>query len=205
MNEETNIKKSNSRVLVIIGGVVVLMVLAAGAYTAVRLLAQSGGAAATGGDGARVMQTVIDNGSGPISVRTTLLPAPELPADPADAAGIVTSRQDNSIMLGTGNIDVAVEVQVDAATGQESRSVIPRTDGPELEIIIGPDTVLYRDVTDYQADMPGESGEREVQQVVRPAGSADTIEPQMEMAVWGERRGDRVIADVVVFGPIPGF
>ncbi len=205
MNEENNFKKSNSRVLVIIGGVVVLMVLAAGAYTAVRLLAQSGGAAATGGDGARVMQTVIDNGSGPISVRTTLLPAPELPADPADAAGIVTSRQDNSIMLGTGNIDVAVEVQVDAATGQESRSVIPRTDGPELEIIIGPDTVLYRDVTDYQADMPGESGEREVQQVVRPAGSADTIEPQMEMAVWGERRGDRVIADVVVFGPIPGF
>ena len=108
-------------------------------------------------------------------------------------------------MLGTGNIDVAVEVQVDPDTGLESRSVVPRTDGPQLEIVIGPDTVLYRDVTDFQADAPTESGERVVQQIVRPADLADAIEPQMEMSVWGERRGDRVIADVVVFGPLPGF
>jgi hypothetical protein len=27
----------------------------------------------------------------------------------------------------------------------------------------------------------------------------------MEMAVWGEQRGDRIVAEVVVFGPMPGF
>jgi hypothetical protein len=185
-------------------GLVLLAILAAGAYTAVRLLAQPEQPAAVESGGVRVMQSVVDDGNGPVSVRTTFLPAPELPAEPSAASGVVVSRQDNSVILGTGNIDVTVEVQIDPDTGQETRSVIPRTDGPELEIIIGPDTVLYRDVTDFEADMPTESGERVVQQVVRPAGSADEIEPQMEMSVWGERRGDRVIADVVVFGPMPG-
>lgn len=196
--------KRKQWIIALLGGLVVVALLAAGAYTAVRLLADEGGPTTATGP-ARVMQEVIDNGSGPVSVRTTFLPAPELPAEPLAAAGIVLSRQDNSVMLGTGNIDVRVEAEIDPATGQESRSVVPSTDGPELEIVIGPDTVLYRDVTDFSADAPPESGERTVQQVVRPAGSADAIEPQMEMQVWGERRGDRVIATVVVFGPVPGF
>lgn len=196
--------KRKQWIIALLGGLVVVALLAAGAYTAVRLLADEGGPSRSSGP-ARVMQEVIDTGSGPVSVLTTFLPAPELPDEPSAAAGIVLSRQDNSVMLGTGNIDVMVEAEIDPATGQESRSVVPRTDGPELEIIIGPDTVLYRDVTDFSADAPNESGEREVQQVVRPAGSADAIEPQMEMQVWGERRGDRIVATVVVFGPVPGF
>lgn len=196
--------KRKQWIIALLGGLVVVALLAAGAYTTVRLLADEGGPTTATGP-ARVMQEVIDNGSGPVSVRTTFLTAPELPAEPLAAAGIVLSRQDNSVMLGTGNIDVRVEAEIDPATGQESRSVVPSTDGPELEIVIGPDTVLYRDVTDFGADAPTESGERTVQQVVRPAGSADAIEPQMEMQVWGERRGDRVIATVVVFGPVPGF
>lgn len=196
--------KRKQWIIALLGGLVVVALLVAGAYTAVRLLADEGGPTTATGP-ARVMQEVIDNGSGPVSVRTTFLPAPELPAEPPAAAGIVLSRQDNSVMLGTGNIDVRVEAEIDPATGQESRSVVPSTDGPELEIVIGPDTALYRDVTDFSAGAPTESGERTVQQVVRPAGSADAIEPQMEMQVWGERRGDRVIATVVVFGPVPGF
>lgn len=196
--------KRKQWIIALLGGLVVVALLAAGAYTAVRLLADDGGPSQSSGP-ARVMQEVIDNGSGPVSVLTTFLPAPELPDEPSAAAGIVLSRQDNSVMLGTGNIDVRVEAEIDPATGQESRSVVPSTDGPELEIVIGPDTVLYRDVTDFSADAPTESGEREVQQVVRPADSADAIEPQMEMQVWGERRGDRIIATVVVFGPVPSF
>lgn len=183
--------------------VVLLAVLAAGAYTAARLLARPEQAAAATGGGVRVMQEVVDNGSGPVSVQTTVLPAPELPDEAPAAAGIVLSRQDNAVMLGTGRIDVAVRVEVDAA-GQETRSVVPTTDGPEVEVIIGSDTVLYRDVTDFEADQATESGERTLQQVVRPAGSADDIAPQMEMVVWGEQRGDRIIATVVVFAPLSG-
>lgn len=199
--------KRNTRIILAVGVVAVIAlaaILAAGAYTAIRLLADEGATTAGAGEG-RVMQSVIDNGSGPVSVRTNFLPAPELPDEPSAASGVVVSRQDNSVMLGTGNIDVAVEVQVDPNTGQESRSVVPRTDGPQVEVVIGPDTALYRDMTDFQAGMPTESGERDLQQVVRPADSADAIEPQMEMQVWGERRGDRIIATVVVFGPLPGF
>ena len=196
--------KRKQWIIVLLGGVAVVALLAAGAYTAVRLLADEDAPARTGGP-ARVMEEVMDNGNGPVSVRTTFLPAAELPDEAPAATGIVVSRQDNSVIVGTGNVDVMVQAEIDPETGEESRTVVPRTSGPEVEIVIGPDTVLYRDVTDFSADAPTESGEREVQQVVRPANSADAIEPQMEVQVWGERRGDRIDASVVVFGPVPGF
>lgn len=195
----------NRKALVIVGVVVVLGILAAGAYTAVRLLAQPD----TAGDlppGARVMQDVFDDGSGrgPVSVRTVFLPAAELPDEPGAAAGIVLAHQDNTLTVGTGNIELRVEVEVDGATGEEQRSAVPSTDGPQVEVVITNQTLLYRDVTDFEANRPTESGERVLQQVVRQVESADEIKPQMEVQIWGEQRGDRIVADVVVFGPLPG-
>jgi hypothetical protein len=133
------------------------------------------------------------------------LPAAKLPDEPAAAAGIVLARQDNTLTVGTGNIELRVEVEVDGATGEEQRSAAPSTDGPQVEVVISNDTVLYRDVTDFEANRPAESAERQLQQVVRQVTSADEIQPQMEVQIWGEQRGDRIVAAVVVFGPLPGF
>jgi hypothetical protein len=41
-------------------------------------------------------------------------------------------------------------------------------------------------------------------QELQPVTDAGQIEPQMEVQVWGERRGDRVVAEVLVFGPLGG-
>jgi hypothetical protein len=190
----------------ILFGVIALsgLLLAAGAYTTAHLLVQPE-PARPGSGGARVMQSVqVGNDGVPVSVQTTILPAAELPDDQPVAAGIVLRRQDDTLMLGTGDIELAVEVEVDAATGRESSSVVPSTSGPELEVVLTRDTLLYRDVTDVAGQQPEESGEVIITQELRPVGDTDEIRAQMEAQVWGERRGERVVAEVVVFGPLAG-
>jgi hypothetical protein len=197
---------TNKRILLAVSGLVLVVVLAAGAFTAVRLLvtpaeAAAPNAASTG----RVMQSVmVQDGGAPVSVQTTILPAPELPVEPTAATGIFLRREDNMIVVATGNIDVEVEVKIDPETGQESTTLTPRTDGPEIEVVITHDTLVYQDVTDFSLDGLPESGEREIVQAVRPVDTADEISENMELQVWGERSGDRVIATIVVYGPLGG-
>jgi hypothetical protein len=196
----------SKRVLMIVGGLVLVVVLVAGAFTAVRLLATPEETiTASSGSGARVMQSVqsVDGGA-PVSVQTTILPAPELPDEPTAASGVFVRREDNSIVVGTGNIDLDVDVEVNPETGQETTTLTPRTDGPEIEVVITHDTLVYLDVTDFTVNEPVESGEREIVQAVRQVETADEIGENMEMQVWGERSGDRVIASIVVYGPLAG-
>jgi hypothetical protein len=144
------------------------------------------------------------DGGAPVSVQTTILPAPELPDEPTAASGVFVRREDNSIVVGTGNIDLDVDVEVNPETGQETTTLTPRTDGPEIEVVITHDTLVYLDVTDFTVNEPVESGEREIVQAVRQVETADEIGENMEMQVWGERSGDRVIASIVVYGPLAG-
>ncbi len=196
----------NKRIMMVLGGLVLLVVLVAGVFTAVRLLVapEEAVTASSGGEG-RVMESVqtVDGGA-PVSVRTTILPAPELPDEPTAASGVFVQREDNSVMVGTGNIDLDVDVEVDPETGQQTTSLTPRTDGPEIEVVLTHDTVVYRDVTDFTVDAPTQSGEREIVQAVQQVETADEIGENMELQVWGERSGDRVIATIVVFGPLAG-
>lgn len=191
-------------VVVVLMGLLVL-ILAAGAYTAVQLLAEREPETAVAGGDGRIMRSVqVGNDGVPVSVQTTILPAAELPDEEAVASGIVLGRQDDTLTIGTGDIEVAVEVEVDASTGQEKMSVVPSTNGPELEVVLTRDTLLYRDVTDIAGQIPDESGEVTIVQEVRPATDASQIEEQMEVQVWGERRGDRIVAEVLVFSPLGG-
>lgn len=201
-----------SKRTILIGGLVlvVLGLLAGGVYTAVQRLApeaENGGedtAVATSGGG-RVMQSVMSqNGGPPVAVQTTILPAPELPDEPSAAFGVLVNREDNTLLVGTGNIDLEVDIEVNPETGQESTSLIPRTDGPQLEVVLTPDTLIYRDVTDLSIPPDQEGGEREIVQQVRQVDSADDVTGNLELEIWGERRGDRIVATVLVYGPLGG-
>lgn len=202
----------NKRTILMGGlGLLVLGLLAGGVYTAVKLLtpeevvAGDETAAAEPGGGGRVMQSVSSFNGGPaVAVRTTILPAPELPDEPSAAFGVLVSREDNTLLVGTGNIDLEVDVEVDGDTGQETTTLIPRTDGPQLEVVITPDTIIYRDVTDLSVPPDQESGEREVVQQLRQVDSADDVTGNLELEIWGERRGDRIVATVLVYGPLGG-
>lgn len=197
--------------MILMGGLVLLVLglLVGGGYTAVQLLTPraetAGGEAEARGSGGRVMQSVMaQNGGPPVAVQTTILPALELPDEPSAAFGVLVSREDNTLLVGTGNIDLEVDVKVNPETGQESTSLIPRTDGPQLEVVITPDTLIYRDVTDLSLPPDQESGEREIVQQVRQVDSADDVTGNLELEIWGERRGDRIVATVLVYGPLGG-
>jgi hypothetical protein len=47
-----------------------------------------------------------------------------------------------------------------------------------------------------------ESGEVTIPQVITAVDSLDEIGDNTEIQAWGEQRGDRVIADVLVFKPL---
>lgn len=147
------------------------------------------------GAGGRVIAISRDTGSGPVSVRIFTEPSEELPDRPAETGGAFVRREDDSIFVGTGNI--TLDVEVDGATGQSDVSL--QSDGPEVEVVVTRDTVLYEDITDLdEAFADGESGDKILQQRLRP-GSLEEVGPNMELQVWGERQGDRVVAEVLVY------
>ena len=194
------------RSFLVIGIVMVIALLFLGGFTAVQLLSAPDTETAGSGSGSgRVMQSVkVGSDGAAVSVQTTIIPAAELPPEEAAAFGIVLNHQDDVLTVGTGAIELAVEVKVDAATGQEQTSVVPSTNGPELEVVLTHDTLLYRDITDVEGQTPDESGEVTIIQEIRPVTDSGAIEEQMEVQVWGERRGDRIVADVLVFGLLAG-
>ncbi|MCP5100640.1 MAG: hypothetical protein GY943_34255, partial [Chloroflexi bacterium] len=79
-----------STIFLTIGGLVLLIVVAAGAFTAVNQLTASDGETAVPASSGRVIQSVqVENDGAPVSVNTTILPAPELPDAQSTAFGIV--------------------------------------------------------------------------------------------------------------------
>ena len=180
----------NKRVLVIVGGLILVLVLGAGAFTAVRLLAEP--EQSDYGAGVQVFEDVIDDGSGPVSITTILEPSPDLPNREADVSGIFLRREDNSVFVGTGNISVSVMVEDGKPSTTTDHS------GPEIEVVLTRDTVFYEDVTEISREAM-ESGEQHIQQEVRQVDELADLTKGASIGVWGERRGDRVIAEVVVY------
>jgi hypothetical protein len=115
--------------------------------------------------------------------------ADELPKTRADTSGILVRRQDNSLLLGTGQITSKPVVDSDG-----SLTVERSHDGPVVEAVVTHGTEIYCDVTDLNLA----SATGLVHQVVEP-GSLDQIDKSRTVIVWGERRGDRIIASVILY------
>ncbi len=123
-----------------------------------------------------------------------LIPAKELPQTPADADGVFDHRKDNSIFVGTGQVRKMPQTD---QRGNVSLSL--SHDGPTVEVVVTPQTIVYKNVT---GPPPRGSGPITVQEVVEP-GSLDEIGENCPIAAWGKKTGDRIIADVLVFTPPP--
>jgi hypothetical protein len=181
----------------LIGGGVLIGLLAVGVFTTVRLLsAQKNGSDSE--SGLIVYEDVFDDGSGsPVTVRTIIEPSANLPDRPAEASGIFLRQEDNSYFVGTGSTSVNVSV----INGE--RSVAVDHSGPEIEVVTHRDTLFYRDITqvDYQAS---ESVERRYQQQLRLEERPAELPQGGNLAAGGEKRGDRVVADMIVFGEAGG-
>ncbi len=126
-------------------------------------------------------------------VQIQTIPSKELPQRPADADGIFDHRQDNSIFVGTGE----AKIMVQPGPGGSVEAGSSHT-GPTVEVVVTPQTIVYRDVTmrQYNGHLP--NGSIKVQQVVEP-GSLDEIGQNSFVTAWGKKSGDRITADVLVY------
>lgn len=168
-------------------GIVLIVALGAATFIAVRYFTRPKLAQA-GGPGGNVI-TLSGPGGGEQTFALDIEPAPELPVTQPDEHGMFVERKDNSIFIGTGEINVIVQ----AKPGEE-----PQMDssfsGPKVEVVISPETILYRETTELDPENPG----AKVQQTV-DLGTIDEITEQSSITVWGRKAGDRIVADVVLF------
>ena len=163
-----------------------------------------GGGSATSGarrPAGRVMEAIIDDGNGPVASRIEILPSPDLPDTESEASGVFLRRVDNSVFVGTGSIELNVQIE-QAADGSIVPSVSLSSDGPEVELVITRDTVLYKDVTKIpgQGGVPRKAGDTTVIQQIELVDTLDGLGGNAELQVWGTRRADRVVADIIVYG-----
>jgi hypothetical protein len=121
--------------------------------------------------------------------------AENLPDTPPDIAGLFVQREDKSLFVGTGNMSGVVvgDDQGNASYWEYHH------DGPVVEIVTTHDTLIYHDVTSQQFTNGLPSGP--IQQVLDP-GTLNEIGKDSIVSVWGERRGDRVVAEVLVFSAV---
>lgn len=171
----------------IVGGIALLVLLVGGAFVGGRLLAQKPLVAGPGGGTAMLF-----GGGGNQRISIQSKPAPELPQTPAEAKGIFVRREDRSVFIGTGQ----VQLMVKRDPGQSNPQTSSNYSGPVVEVVINQDTTIYRDTTQLPSAPP--SGDVQLQQTVEP-GSVDEIGQNSMLQVWGNKTGDRIVAQVVVY------
>jgi hypothetical protein len=106
-------------------------------------------------------------------------------------SGVLVQRQDNRLLVGTGN------AAYQEGIGEDGRlQAGTRFDGPEVEVVVTANTLLYRDESEVTIQDDGTSLKREA---VSPAASLEEMGALAFIRAWGSRRGDRVTATVLVF------
>jgi hypothetical protein len=172
------------RSLLIAGSILALvLLLAAGAFVAGRLLS----AGSKMDDGQSTLK--ISTGSGQV-VAAQWVPAAECPASEPDVAGAFAHRHDNSLF-----VDETKDGFVIAKNDDGSFSVT-NTTGQTHEVVVTGETAVYVDVTQENIDEAASDGK--LNQKLK-AGSIEEIGDLSYIQAWGERRGDRLIASVLVY------
>ena len=185
--QETPTPTPRKSILPYLIAVGIVIMLAAAAFMAVRYFVQPKNITGNG-PGGNIISV-----EGPAGEAQTfaldITPAEELPARQPDEVGMFVERKDNSLFIGTGEINLRVE----AAPGEEPQ-VDSNFSGPKVEVVVSSETDVYRDTTELDPENPG----AEVQQTVE-LSTIDDITEQSSIMVWGRKAGDRIIADVIMF------
>ena len=117
--------------------------------------------------------------------------ANELPQRQPDALGVFGRREDNRIFVSSS--DQGIMFTLDGG-------VVREPDATEVEVVVTSETAVYEDVTQesFGGDPPsGETVQQKLEQ-----GLVDEIGESSIVMAWGEKRGDRLVADVLVYtGP----
>jgi hypothetical protein len=122
--------------------------------------------------------------------------APELPQRRPDTMGVFSRREDNRIFVkDNGQSVMMVAEGVGVSTTNQDTQV------REVEAVVTNETTVYEDVTQESVgDEPTSGGV--IQQRLEP-GSVEAIGEHSFVLAWGEKHGDRVVADMLVYTSPP--
>lgn len=178
------------RTMWIVGGVIfVVLLLAGGAFMAGRLLGVGPEAMGLGGR----PKIQISTGDGP-ATEAEWVPAEELPESPPEVTGIYARHEDNSVFVNE------TEGPGFRITMDEDGSVTTNASDKVSEIVVTGETKVYVDRTLDSIDESLASGV--IHQKLKP-GTVEEIGELSFVQAWGEMRGDRLIASMVVYHPPP--
>jgi hypothetical protein len=178
----------------IIGAVALAVLLVAAAFVGGQLLNTE---AAAGASPLQMVagQSGAESGANAQGMQTfdmEMESAEEVPQTEPDVTGLLARRGDNSIFITTGTVVMTIGINPDGTLSANGTA-----DGPEVEVVIPHTAQVYVDTTALtSAGAPQADGMRK--QTVEP-GTVDEIGENSIISVWGERRGDRVIAHTVLY------
>ncbi len=192
----------NKKILIGLAVVAGIVVLAGAAYLAVGMMTP--GRAETNALG--VLPAAGGKGlgyGGKVTIKVEMVPAPELPQSPPDVKGRLVEMKDNSLTISTvaqGVVQGSTSIRGDTGGGNSPSTT---TEGDSsasttTEVVITQNTKIYRDAT-LDAVKPPADGK--IQQKVEPYTLAQAAKDGVDsVTAWGAKRGDRLVADVVVLG-----
>jgi flagellar basal body-associated protein FliL len=183
-------EKEMKRTMSIVVGVVVLVVLLAGAAF---VAGQMWGREAPQDETLAGPPPMVPPEGAPAGERVMvqLESAKELPQRPPDVLGVFARQEDNRIFVNSSGQGVVIIQNGEAVSDAGTK---------EVEVVVTSETTVYEDVTQQSVggDLP--SGGT-VQQKVKP-GSVEAVGENSILSAWGEKRGDRLVADFLVYtGP----
>lgn len=167
------------------GTILVVALLAGAAYMAGRLLRKQ-----MASDEASVMTMGSDGQAKYQIVDVDTERAKELPDRPSDLTGLLIRAENNSVYIGVG-------ARRDFGFSATGSGDYDASDFDAIvEVVVTHSTELYKDVTGVHSLDP-EQKPGPIRQKVAPL-DLDEFGGQGLIMAWGERRGDRMIADVVL-------
>lgn len=190
MTEEIVEKKSNQGLM--IGGVMILLLLLAAAFMGGRLLAPKEETAVPLSSviqADEMADLILPSGDSQEGAQTFSIPdlqaAPQMPASPPETTGLFLNRIDDTLRVGTGSISAMISSEPGA---------LPEFnyDGVAVDVLVTNQTKLYEDVTEFTM------GQTTVQQELIQLENLDNLQENTLIQVWGQRDGDRIVAEVIV-------
>jgi hypothetical protein len=166
--------------------VLCVLLLAGGAFVITRQLSGESLFGQMGGGG----RVKIASGDGKV-VDAEYVPSDKLPISSPDVSGAYERRQDNSFFIDE------TEGGFFLSKNDDGTISVANATGNIREVVVTHDTLVYVDVTLEDIDDPV-AADGKVYQTVRP-GTVEEIGELSWVVAWGETRGDRLIADLLLY------
>lgn len=196
--------------LLILGGLALAFVLGAAAVALNGGLPFSQPAAAADGNRPKAQKVmtvaldIVENGertSGTVDI--TFVDPDFLPGTAEDAFGLYLGRDGNTLTLGSGSIEVTLDVEV---INDEPPVTTVHADhsGPQTTVVVTDATALYVDTTPHPEIGPEAlaAGPLTITRTLEPVATLDGLGDNMVVRAWGSVQDGQLVADTLVYEPI---